>query len=77
MREFKLHTETGKEFHKNTIFAKNENLYALIEEDSVVSILEWDQVMIHDFSIRVYTDSSIRVYQYFKQMARVPLHIPP
>ena len=30
MRELKLHTETGKEFHKNTIFTKKENLYAWI-----------------------------------------------
>ena len=28
--ELKLHTETGKKFHKNTIFI--ENLYALTEE---------------------------------------------
>jgi len=46
LREFKLHTETGKEFHKNTIFTKNQNLYALIEENLVMSNLERDQVMV-------------------------------
>ena len=46
LREFKLHTETGKKFHKNTIFTKNENLYALIEEHLVMSILECDRVMV-------------------------------
>ena len=41
-----LHTETGKEFHKNPIFTKNENLYASIEEHLVMSILECDRVMV-------------------------------
>ena len=44
LREFKLHTETGKEFHKNTIFTKNKNLYALIEEHLVMSMC--DRVMV-------------------------------
>jgi len=45
-KNFKLHTETGKEFHKNTIFTKNENLYALIEEHLDMSVLECDCVMV-------------------------------
>ena len=44
--EFKLKTETGKEFQKNTIYTKNENVYALIEEHLVMSILECDHVMV-------------------------------
>jgi len=41
-----LHTEAGKEFHKNTIVTKNKNLHALIKEHLIMSILECDRVMV-------------------------------
>ena len=55
-------TRTGKEFHKNTY--KKENLYALIEEDLVMSILEWDQVMV-EFNVKL--SSKEVVVQLFMQ----------
>ena len=41
-----IQRQVSQEFHKNTIFTKNENLYALIEEHLIMSVLECDRVMV-------------------------------